>query len=74
MIVKNLIKKLKKMPQDAQVFMADHDHERFQTNGQSPDHVEFIDKSTMNEIENDDDCGCSDCFKNTPDSYVVLRP
>lgn len=73
MTVKQLIKKLEKMPKNLQVYWADHDHGRFETNNIA-NFVELVDKNEMTEIENDDNCRYSDCYKDTPNKYVVIRP
>lgn len=69
MKVKDLIKYLKSMPKNLDVYTADHDHGTFET-ASSVTAVEFIDKKEMTEYDNDK----SDlCFQNTPKKYVVLR-
>ena len=73
MTVKNLIHELKKMPGTLQVYWADHDHGEYETNSKAR-MLMLIDKKNMTEGSNDKDCGCSDCFQDTPKKYVVIRP
>lgn len=73
MKVKKLISELKKLLQDLEVYWADHDHGRYETNNIAGD-VLLIDKSEMNEIENDDDEDNHGCFKHTLKQYVCIRP
>lgn len=73
MKVKDLIKQLECLPQNLEIYWADHDHGEFETGGKAGE-VKLIDKKNMTEYNNDEDCGHSDCFKNTPKRYVLLRP
>ena len=78
MKVKELVKQLKKMPQELQVFWADHDHAEYETGGIAGQ-VLLIDKDEMNELSNDNGCdnfgkGYDPTFKDTPQQYVCLRP
>ncbi len=73
MTVKDLIKKLKKMPKNLIIYTADHDHGTFETNSVAGC-CEIVDKSEMDEYVNDKDCGLSNSFTDTPDRYVVVRP
>lgn len=74
MIVKDLIKKLKKMPQHLDIYMADHDHGHFETNS-IVNQVYLIDKKEMDEVENDNfNVDNNTPFKNTPVLYVCIRP
>lgn len=70
MKVKDLIKKLEKMPKNLEIYGADHDHGKFETSS-SINEVELINKEEMDEIEND---RFDECFQKTPIKYVVLRP
>ncbi len=72
MTVKQLITRLKKMPQDLQVYSADHDHGSYETSAKLSD-VCLIDKSKMTELDNDKCSGLDDCFTHTPQVYVCLR-
>lgn len=77
--VKDLIKKLQKMPQDLQVYWADHDHGRYETNN-TAGCVELIDKAEMRDDgENDKgdgnwNGGHDPTFQDTPKRYVCIRP
>lgn len=73
MKVRELIKKLEKLPKNLEVYSADHDHGYYETSG-VPENVYLIDKKNMTEFENDNCHGLHDCFKHTPQKYVVLRP
>ena len=75
MKVKKLIAILKKIPQDLDVYMADHDHGEYETNNKIGN-CELVDKSKM-----DDDTKnlhannpFYEAFNGTPEMYVVIRP
>lgn len=76
MKVKDLIKKLKKMPQDLPVYWADHDHGTFEINSsvgwvghiEMPDQDEDYDEFKQWEYERK---GFED---STPEEYVCIRP
>jgi len=61
------------MPQELSVYWADHDHGKYETNN-TAGQVDLIDKSEMNEFENDECFGRDNCFKDTPQKYVCIRP
>lgn len=76
MTVKQLINKLSKMPQNLQVFTADHDHSEYETNSpvngcylvdQSEMDYEDVKRHTCNKNEADE-------LYNHPKKYVVVRP
>ena len=71
MNVKELVKQLKKIPQDLEVYRADHDHGTFETAG-IVNSVQLINKEDMNKYNNDGADG--GVFKDTPNKYVVIRP
>ncbi len=73
MTVKQLIKELKKLPQNLKVYHADHDHGDYETSGDIGQAL-LINKAEMTEVYNDKDFGRSDVFTYTPKKYVVLRP
>ena len=74
MKVKQLIKKLEGLPKNLEIYSADHDHGKFETSSEIG-RVELIDKSEMDDIEDDNYCdGGYYPFKNTPKKYVVIRP
>lgn len=74
MTVKQLISKLKKMPQNAKIFTADHDHGEYETNSAARK-CELIDKNDMTEWINDKGEYEGDpTFLDTPKKYVVIRP
>ena len=78
MKVKELIKQLKKMPQNLDVYQADHDHGLYETASGS-NQVLLIDKDKMNDCENDKgdgnwNGGVDMTFQTTPRQYVCIRP
>ena len=73
MKVKELRKQLECLPQNLEIYWADHDHGEFET-GSKVGKVKLIDKRNMTEHSNDNDYGYSDCFKHTPQRYVLFRP
>lgn len=75
MKVKKLIALLKKMPQDLDVYIADHDHGEYETNS-IIGNCELVDKS---EMDNDTESRHKvnpfyEAFNGTPEMYVVVRP
>ena len=71
MIVKELISELKKMPQDAKVYTADHDHSGWETNG-AVRCVELCNQSEMGDYT-------IEYLERNPyfkikDNYVTIRP
>jgi len=75
MKVKKLIAILKKMPQNLEVYTADHDHGQYETNS-LVGCCELIDKSEMdNETgKRHSDNPFYEAFNGTPETYVVIRP
>lgn len=75
MKVKKLISILKKMPQDLEVYIADHDHGKFETNN-IVGGCELIDKSEMDEDTESrhENNPYYKAFNGTEDIYVVIRP
>lgn len=73
MKVKDLIKQLENLPQNLEIYWADHDHGDFETGGKAGK-VKLIDKKNMTKSNNDEDCGISDCYKHTPRRDILLRP
>jgi len=86
MTVKQLIKQLEKMPQNLQVYVSDHDHSEYETNGEVGD-VTLIDRSNAGDIRKygyvsysgiiDKDGYISkhdqERFDSTPEKYVTLH-
>jgi len=70
MKVSELIKELKKLPQNLEVYWADHDHGEFETNNIAG-RVVNIDKSKMTKYSNDKS---DESFQLTPQKYVLIRP
>ena len=73
MKVSKLIRVLKKMPQNLEIYMADHDHGTYETNSIA-NNCELIDKSKMTDTDNDNAICTDGCFTHTPKKYVCIRP
>lgn len=67
MKVSELIRELKKMPKDLDVWWADHDHSTYEVNN-CVKSVNLVDKANMDEFDREY------CDKYTPEKYVCLRP
>lgn len=66
--VKQLISKLKKLPQNLPVYWADHDHDTYETNNEA-NRVHVIDPLEMNDIQRE-----WRTPGNPDERYVVIRP
>lgn len=66
MKVRELIKQLRKMPQNATVYCADHDHGEYEVNGCLRS-VRLYDKQDVDEYDRQ-----SDQFDNLPDEWARL--
>ena len=73
MTVKQLIKQLKKMPQNLEVFSADHDHGEWEVNGPIFA-VNCIVKSEYVEYTSALRGSDKDIFESMPDKYVTIHP
>lgn len=74
MTVKQLIAKLKKMPQGLPIYIADHDHGQYETNS-IVGTCEIVDKEDMDESEKERTTEkFYEAFNGTPNKYVVIRP
>ena len=74
MKVKELIAMLNELPKNLHIYIADHDHGKYETSS-SAHTCELINKANMNEFENDKHKSNGDQpFINTPKKYVVIRP
>lgn len=75
MKVNQLINKLKQLPKNLDVYIADHDQGQFETSGAAGT-CDLIDKNDMDDIENDKATYDGRCFPHTstPKKYVVIRP
>lgn len=77
MTVKQLIAQLKKMPQNADVYWQDHDHQEHEVNG----HVQHVSIITREEATNSANSTCTgaerkqmlEFINERSDPYVVLR-
>lgn len=67
MKVSQLIKELKKMPKNAQVYNVDHDHGEYEVNG-STRAVKLVEKQYAHELEER-----SDSYEDMPDVWVSIR-
>lgn len=75
MKVKKLISLLKKMPQDLDVYTADHDHSEYETNS-IIGNVCLVDKSEMDSYTKNlhKNNQLYEAFNSTDEVYVVIRP
>ena len=71
MKVCQLIKTLKKLPQNAVVAIADHDHSEFEVSGW-PRIAEHIEKKNFDPDHDPSQAG--DLLRDYPNEWVVIRP
>ena len=71
MKVYQLIKMLKKLPQNAVVAIADHDHDEFEVSGW-PHTAELIEKKDFDPDHDPSQAG--DLMGDYPNEWVVIRP
>lgn len=76
MTVKQLIAKLKKVPQDLTVYISDHDHSEWEVSG-SVRNVTLVNKSDMSFDEFKNHTSTKDTLEELsrlPQTYISIRP